>query len=139
MAKRLKRPSKPKSRAKVSLGATAVLKSKVITLTRSFATASGDISYTGVGFRPIALIAFGSQANGSPVTFLGIVDSALECQNLNTATTHDVTARFLVLGSGGHDQTAIVKSYDADGFTLTWTKTGFPGGPDASIAVLCLG
>lgn len=117
--------------------------SKATTLTRAFATASGDVAYTGCGFRPSAVLFFGGQAGGSAITLMGIADMAAATgptgqQSMSVPGTYNIAANVLVLGSGGNDQTAVLKSIDATGFTLTWTKTGAPGGADATVPYLCL-
>lgn len=120
--------------------ASTALRSKVITLTRTPATASGDVAYTGVGFQPTSLVAFGAQGASANVGFSAIADSSKTAAALfdGNAPYTFTSSAFITVGIAASNQSAVVKSYDADGFTLTWTKTGAPGGGDYSIAVLCL-
>lgn len=47
------------------------------------------------------------------------------------------TSTLIVLNTAGStDQNATIASYDADGFTLTWTKTGSPTGT-ATLLFIC--
>lgn len=122
-----------------TLAAAARLFSKVKTITRDMSTATGDVAYTGVGFTPTSLIGIGAVTGG--LTFgVGVADSAKagsEIESYAANTMQQTNTSFLKFAvSAGNDQAATVKTYDADGFTLTWTKTGTPTGSIA-IAVLC--
>ena len=96
-------------------------------------TASGTQAITGVGFQPIALWIFAGPDRGiSPPPVWGGSDgtthgnvasihpTAAELWDANTANLIDIET------SAGNTATAVVASFDADGFTLTWTKTGSP-------------
>ena len=96
-------------------------------------TASGTQAITGVGFQPIALWIFAGPDRGiSPPPVWGGSDgtthgnvasihpTAAELWDANTANLIDIET------SAGNTATAVVTSFDADGFTLTWTKTGSP-------------
>ena len=108
------------------------LKSKVITSTRDLSAASGDVAYTGVGFVPTSVIAVtGITDTAKPATW-GFADSGKTgvCLSFgfNDSTYYPLSAFIYAAPSNGNNQSASVKSYDADGFTLTWTKTGTPTG-----------
>jgi len=111
------------------------LASKVITFTRDLAAVSGDVSYTGVGFMPTAMIAFATIPE-----FMGVVDSGKvgKEKDIYTDTKTQVdTSDFIRLNpASGAQQSAVVKSFDSDGFTLTWTKAGSPTGT-LTIIVMC--
>lgn len=121
-----------------AMNATKRLASKIININRDATAASGDVSYTGVGFMPTAMVI--TYGISSTYNFgMGMVDSA---KTVNTSS-NDATAfnirhnpGYLVTAypSGG-SQFAILKTWDADGFTLTWTKSGSPTG---TIALFCL-
>lgn len=135
----------PKINENVALTATATqlntvgtggvdtrLNSKIITATRNMTAASGDVSYTGVGFTPTSIDAIGDIQSTSN-SFHGFSDSskANHCvlhggtdYKYNYATLIFIDTTWNALNT----QSAIVKSYDADGFTLTWTKVGSPTG-----------
>ena len=126
-------------------GGGAALSSKVITGTRDLAAATGDVAYTGVGFQPTAVIALSYKASvqwqcGS----WGLSDSVKACGCLLLYAYRNIDGGAYLIGQsatsalpGTTGQTAIVKSYDADGFTLTWTKNGVPTGT-AVLYFLCL-
>lgn len=107
----------------------AGVRSKIITGTRDFAAASGDVAYTGVGFTPTSIMAFAY--GGTYMSSVGVSDSAgaEACSSKNYDSTSDGGA-FLIYftTAAGAYQTAVVKTYDADGFTLTWTKVSTASG-----------
>ncbi len=122
--------------------ASTALVSKVIAATRDLAAATGDVSHTGVGFKPTAIIcltAVLSTVRGS----IGIVDSALLEKQLETSyegTTdnYGIGDQFWSIMTSSNDYCrSVVKSLDADGFTETITKTGSPTGTLVQ-AFLCL-
>lgn len=112
-------------------------------LTRNMNTDTGDVSYTGMGFKPaVVIIFFGSNSttfkwsmgfSSGTTNFVlfsysattSNTDFPLSCVWLQNATTADY-------------QKAKIKSFDADGFTLTWTKGGSPGSESVSGYALCL-
>lgn len=117
------------------------LASKVITGTRDLATASGDVAHTGVGFSPSAIICFGIVDGNDFQVSWGFSDGSKAGENI----TKDTATTFRNLGSklvfiqtaGGAYQSAVVKTYDSDGFTVTWTKVGLPTGT-LKLMFLCL-
>lgn len=119
--------------------AGGALSSKIITATRAMTAASGDVSYTGVGFKPSVIIALATEnAGGSSIGFsdsaLTVIGQVLE----KTVGSFGLSVLYLIyVEVSAANQKAIVKSYDADGFTLTWTKTGSPTGT-ATLYFLCL-
>jgi len=113
-------------------------KSKVLSFTRDCAAISGDVSYAGFGFKPNRLIVTISKASGHTVSTggTGFTDSSKAgmCTYTLDAASNPVasdTSNFIHIeywsGTGCY-QTAVVKSYDTDGFTLTWTKVSTPTG-----------
>lgn len=131
----------PNETGTLALTSDPLLKSKVITVTRDMTAASGDVVYTGIGFVPTSIIAFGS-IDGSIKMSWGMSDSARGIAvlvDIATESYADSTTYLLNLQAttNTHMQQAVVKSYDADGFTLTWTKTGSPTGTGHA-AILCL-
>ena len=99
------------------------------TFTRDMSLASGNVAYTGVGFQPKAII-FISRV-GAVASLSWGFDNATNTENINirgAATSYEVeTTRSIFLQqASGDTQTALIASMDADGFTLTWTKTGTP-------------
>lgn len=131
---------------KMNSGATApeytsnTLSSKLIYSTRANDAISGDVSYTGVGFTPTKISSkFNIQGNVNNGT--GFSDSSRTSGCLYTQYTGGLTDSlgFLVClytGSGA-DQEGVVKSYDADGFTLTWTRNASPPSGTIRMYFLC--
>jgi len=106
-----------------------MLRSKVVGVNRNLPDASGDVAYVGCGFKPTCLIYMGGVLTLDDASW-GMVDegnvngSVMEYGKLFTQGPS-----FIYAGQGpGDNQKAVVKSFDADGFTLTWTKTGNPLG-----------
>lgn len=122
--------------------ASTALVSKVIAATRDLAAATGDVSHTGVGFAPTAIICL-SAVSDTVRGSIGIVDSSLVEKQFETSyrgTTDNYTLgdQFFSIMIGGSDFCrAVVKSMDADGFTETITKTGSPTGT-LLLSYLCL-
>ena len=120
----------------------APLRTKVITATRDMTAASGAVSYTGVGFKPKAIIAMGFIASSDANAAIGFGDSALVDDAMFWNTTPSVgnsnSLLMIQTNPGVAYQAAVITSYDTDGFTLTWTKTSTPTGT-ATLKFLCIG
>jgi len=111
------------------------LSSKVISGTRDSAAGTGDIGYTGVGFKPTSIVCFWN-VDGTTIGGWGVADSAKANMMLYKDATNFYTKTSNLVyynPTGGDVQSAIVKSFDADGFTLTWTKASSPTGTIALI------
>jgi len=124
-----------------SAEATTRLASKTITLTRDIAGANGDVSYTGIGFVPTSII-FSYMTTDGKCVGTGMVDSvkamasyfsAQQAGYLVGVSASDKCIYFS--NQSGTDHQALLKTYDADGFTLTWNKTGTPTGTGNIIAM----
>jgi hypothetical protein len=107
---------------------------KIFTL--DLTAASGSVAYTGVGFQPVSLAGFTANSTTN-IGLAGFCDSALnQACCFSSLFAWDGSA-FIRPGDGlGNDQRGVVTSLDADGFTISWTKSGAPGGT-TNIAVLC--
>lgn len=137
---------------RMNAGATApewtnlasTLASTLITATRDDAAASGDVSYTGAGFQPTAVICFAICAGAGQQFSLGMADDSLAemCvyQRIDAPgyLLPETTLFINVLASVGNGQSAVLKTLDVDGFTLTWTKAGTPNANDITLIFLCL-
>ena len=118
---------------------TPPLSSKVIVRTRDMTAVSGDVSYTGVGFKPTSLFAMGNVDAIAFGSSWGVSDSSKANELIEIGSTSNyaaVNGLFYINNGAGVVQSAIVKSYDPDGFTLSWTKTGSPTGT-ANLVFLC--
>lgn len=103
---------------------------KVGTFTYDISTATGTKAVTGVGFSPRLLLLVAAK---SPSASIGWIDgSAAGCIYNNsggtTATWTSAAAGIHIEHASGADNSATLSSFDADGFTLTMTKTGSPTG-----------
>ena len=112
-------------------------------ITRDLTTAAGDLAVTGVLFKPTSIIAFsgsniddqasmGAHASSSNTEMgLRYMDNAQNASAVYALTWNATTllATWLESGAGGWTYSTIaLGSYDTDGFTLTWEKTGTPTG-----------
>lgn len=131
------------AKALADAGVNTRLKSKLIAATRDMTASSGDVAYTGVGFMPTAIMAIAStgSSGGAPATpmSIGFTDSSEIAGNVSSVgvDTFAVEGNYLILlYQGANFQYANISSFDADGFTLTWTKGSSPTGT-AHIRFLC--
>jgi hypothetical protein len=109
---------------------------KIGTLTRAMAGDSGDVSYTGCGFKP-SYIVFLSQSNSGSIS-IGFDNGT----NKYAVTVWGKTVPYYsssavlsisLMESTEKMQTGVIKTFDTDGFTITWTKTGSPATADGTI------
>jgi hypothetical protein len=97
---------------------------------RDMAAASGAVSYTGVGFKPSSIL-FIFLVQGTPSGGIAMCGPDRIVRGVGTTISTTVWyAMDNVSGfhSNGGRHDGAVTSYDDDGFTLTWTKTGSPTG-----------
>lgn len=112
---------------------------KIGTTTRDLTSASGTQAITGVGFKP-SLVQF-FVAGGSTLVGEGSwgVDDGTTAKavlgNYAAAGTFafDNSFSISIIESGAALQQAKITALGADGFTLTWTKTGSPSASTANI------
>lgn len=112
---------------------------KMVTTTYDLSTASGTQAVTGVGFTPRLVILLGNQT-GNARTSVGFSDGTndysiymVDAGNaFNSATGSSLNA-----GSGANSQSGEISAFGADGFTITWTKTGSPTGT-FNLMALCI-
>lgn len=105
------------------------LTSKLIGISRDMAAASGDVVYTGLDFTPTSIIAFAGGV-GTDLA-IGASDSSLANCVINqdgAGNSIASTTALLTIGTAGTTQVATIKTYNANGLTLTWVKTGSPTG-----------
>lgn len=107
------------------------LRTTLIAGTRDLTAATGPVSYTGAGFRPRSAVCFFVQTS-TTLHGHGSSDNVLIQNNvyLNSAglANYDSTSLMLVIPASGNYQIGVVTSWDADGLTITWTKTLLPTG-----------
>lgn len=93
-----------------------------------------DVSYTGLPFKPSALIIFSSLGNAS--LSAGIADSShsyVQSVYGGATTYYDPNDSncIWIIEQSGKEQKASLKTFDSNGFTLTWTKVGSPASANA--------
>jgi len=110
---------------------------KTILITHDMSV-TGTQTITGVGFVPRAVIAIGGIA---PVSIGTISNGGVSYNIASNAggvagnwTLVDGLMKIII--AAGAEATATLTSYDSNGLTLTWTKTGTPTGT-AYIQLLC--
>lgn len=109
------------------------LSSKVIQVARDTSLATGTQAITGAGFTPKAALVLGAKEGASPALW-GMVDSAGTDYGFNTqyGDVADTFATADIFGNlrqdAGNRNGVAWTSWDADGMTITWTKTGSPTG-----------
>lgn len=107
---------------------------KVSSFTRNTATASGTQAVTGIGFKPRAVffiaaqdsvvgeLSFGFDDGVTPRAvrdYFNVTPDAWE-----TFGTYSIS----ILEGAGKEYEGNVDSFDSDGFTIDWTRTGAPVG-----------
>ena len=119
--------------AKAINDADLKLKSKIITATRVMSAGNGDVSYTGVGFKPSSITAIAA-IDGSQSASWGFSDSsgaenaiARNYEGNMYGAEANIANKLIFAETTGYGfVNAVLKSYDTDGFTLTWAKSGTP-------------
>lgn len=101
---------------------------KVGSFTRALDGASGSVAYTGVGFKPTS-IEFIAAVDTGPEWSHGFADASggralnSDATGAKLSSAHAIR---VIRDAAGKEQSAVLASFDADGFTLTWTKIGAP-------------
>lgn len=93
--------------------------------------ATGDQQVTGVGFTPQAIITFGGEQSTRSMQwsmFTSADKVSLADQEANSGDTYELEALAIKIEDAAGIARAIYKSFDADGFTVTWSKTSSPAG-----------
>lgn len=123
------------------VGATTP-KVKILTISRDLSLASGDVSYTGVGFTPkVGIFIAAITAAGSQDCCWGFGNSTTSsCVQYDLKSSAQprwlVLSKILSVKNNDADYVdCTFVSSDADGFTLNWSKVGAPTG---TCTVLCL-
>jgi len=115
-------------------------RSKVTTTTRLLSTATGNVSYTGIGFKPRSIFAIGC-VSASAVMSIGFSDGTssggLRDDQSAVDTYKPNTVALLIFGDSTNQQGGDIASFDADGFTISWVKAGAGAVGTATIIFLC--
>lgn len=112
-------------------GTSALYKSG--NFSRDMTAASSSQSVTGVGFKPTFIIFIGAKSSSSTALSFGFdAGGANQTSIYGNGTAgnfvDDPNASIRVDEGGGARQTADLSTFDSDGFTVSWTKTGSPSG-----------
>jgi len=105
---------------------------KVGSTTKNIADASTTQAVTGVGFKPTQVIFFTVVDGGGALWSVGF-DNATNSIGFGgvggtTSMAHNGSTAAIIRTDGSNSQGGKISSFDADGFTITWTKTGTPTG-----------
>jgi len=120
----------------IHLGA---LTTQIIVSSRTAAAGSGDQAITGAGFTPTSALCI-SYDNDDLTAGWGLIDDDGDEYVIYTrsaAAGYTYNPHLIQIGpNGSNTMQAVWKSFDADGLTLTWTKTGSP--PTADFVLLLM-
>jgi hypothetical protein len=114
---------------------------KSVSFTHNTAS-GGDQAVTGVGFAPKYVVFFAIMPEGGVGVVhrisWGVWDNLCIADNTGIASgTYAQYSNIIALiFDGSNSSTAVAKTLDADGFTITWTETGSHSGT-ANIIALC--
>lgn len=114
----------------VNAGATApewAAGVKAITATRVHNAVAGDVAYTGAGFKPSSGIFLAMKAAGDNYGSIGFAESSIidVCFWFFGGNSYSGTTKAIYIDTGtGAAASMDLKTWDADGFTGTWTQGG---------------
>lgn len=107
-------------------------------INRTATDAAGDVSYTGIGFIPRMIMFNGVKSSSSAATDTRCIGFSSETGVANNDQCYVASENGSYLASGQYSfisyeglslgSAAYIKSFDDDGFTLTWIKQGAPSG-----------
>ena len=110
---------------------------KVITAIRAMDSESGSVNYTGVGFKPSAVLILSSQ-NGTGIWSIGIQDiGAVWSLYGYQGNWYNYANLVYLIEAIGKIQSGSITTWGADGFTITWTRTGVTAAGDVRMLFLC--
>jgi len=114
------------------------LRSKLINFTRAKDGANADVAYTGVGFKPTLVRIFGEiDTTNLSIGEVAVVGGDYCLNSQPGANFVEVSGVLVKLVPGGAGQSAVLKSFDDDGFTLTWTKAGAHLAGNCNLFAIC--
>lgn len=101
-------------------------KPKIVNFQRVLSLAGGQQSVTGVGFTP-SLINFTVAAVTSAWGSIGQADGTINsCMEFASSVVNFQAVAGILRDSGVNYQSFTLTSFDPDGFTIGWAKTGTP-------------
>lgn len=123
----------------MNAGATAPEWAKGVTAVsalRAMDGESGDVSESTIGFKPSLLLIWGGTVPSTSISIGYIApDGTGRCLHTTTSGVWvpGGTNAIVLYEDAGKQQSAVWKSWDTSGFTLTWTRTGVTAGGYAYI------
>jgi hypothetical protein len=109
------------------------------TFTRAMDAVTADVAYTGTGFKPSKLILITFLSTSFSIGFDNGTNHYLIYIYGTTPTYGTEAAQSsIALEDGSKTQAAIVKTFDANGFTLTWTRNNTPASANATVYYMAL-
>lgn len=101
---------------------------KIVTFTRVLSVAAGAQSITGVGFAPRLIAWQTGIAAGAAWSSIGQSDGVTNTciEDLGATNAYQAAMAGIQRDAAGAFQSFVLTSFDADGFTITWSKTGAP-------------
>jgi len=98
----------------------------VLNVTRALDAAAGDVSYSGVGFKPSsAIFVAGLSNHGISIGMDNMTAKGVSCVFAAAYTPNHNNFSIWIANAGNTVyQYAFIKSFDSDGFTLTWAGVG---------------
>jgi hypothetical protein len=109
---------------------------KIGTFTRAMDANAGDVSYTGIGFNPSCILFLAGLGTGGSI---GICNASYSyCIYLFAGTYNYYSNCIDVLEDALKFQSAVLKTMDTDGFTLTWSKGSTPASANATVYYLAM-
>ena len=112
------------------LASTTNARFKVGSLTRDISLASGNISTTGIGFKPKFILFTCGLSGGGNGSFDGFDDgTTASCLPYLAGSFFPATfASVFIYADANNYHYGKVNSFDTDGFTIAWTKVLAPTG-----------
>jgi hypothetical protein len=116
---------------------------KVGTFTKNMTDASGNQAFTGVGFKPKAVVFFAG-VNAGMGDSKGVDDgttsgyAADDYADVAGGQAAGTGASIVIVPATGKSYVGKIASMDADGFTIAWTRTSTPTGT-INVTYLALG
>tara|TARA_Y100000310_G_scaffold304970_1_gene344659 strand:+ start:2525 stop:3736 length:1212 start_codon:yes stop_codon:yes gene_type:complete len=113
---------------------TLGLNAQTGTFSRDSTTASGSQAVTGVGFQPTAMLILAFQNAVAGEMSIGMTIGGTDLflrdhHNITADTWYGGTGDLIyVVESAGNAYVGDLTSFDSDGFTIAWTKSGSPTG-----------
>lgn len=105
------------------------IKTKLLVITRDVKAENGEVSYTGVGFKPSKVSAVmsvdGTLYNSKGFCDMNLTNSCIYQSNANVYRNN--SANLIVCSDfASWAQNGAISSFDDDGITINWSKVGSP-------------